>query len=274
MKLHLMFLFLALSIAAPLFAWPSCSGNWVHVPKGTTGPGIVVEHGQTFQCQQATATSSANSTSNAKSTSNANSNAKATGGNASVGPITNTSTAQGGNATASNNSSGNSTSISEDVRIPHMTASAITPDMLPTSPCFKSYGGAAQSGFFGASFGGGKIDKGCDDRETARVFARMGNLTAAGRILCDTPAAKRAKLTQEECMAFVREPEIIPTAPPTAPTPIVVTPQITVEPAAVTVIAPPETPAAPVTTAAPPTKKHTARKVLPCPPCPNEKGKV
>jgi hypothetical protein len=98
------------------------------------------------------------------------------------------------------------------------TPMAYAPDSFPTAPCFKSFSAGASSPFFGAALGGGKIDKGCDSRETARSFALMHNFTAAAKILCSTNAAKRAKLTTEDCLALaVPVPEVIGQVPTVAP---------------------------------------------------------
>jgi hypothetical protein len=217
------------------FAWPACNGTWTQIK--TPPPGATIyktSDGLTFQCiakptptapkpnpkptplpilTQNQQSQSQHQTSSSNSTVTATNTAISTGGTAN-------STS---NSQSTNNSTGNTTSVNDNTQYNqvHQTASAITPDAFPTSPCFKTIGGAAQSGLFGASFGSGSIDKGCDDRETARLFARIGNLTAAGRILCDTPAAKRAHLTLEECQAFVL-PQPIPApiiVPPIQPLP-------------------------------------------------------
>lgn len=135
-----------------------------------------------------------------------------------------TSTNTNNNQSASSSTSaGNSTTV--DTRTTYnqvrQVASAIAPDAFPSSPCIKGYSGAVQTGVFGASAGGGKVDKGCDDRETARSFALMGNRDAAAKILCQTPAAKRAQLTLTECLATFQEP---------VPVPVVVAPVVIPEP--------------------------------------------
>lgn len=101
---------------------------------------------------------------------------------------------------------------------------AYAPDAIPSAPCVKSYGAGASGPMFGASFGGGKIDKGCDSRETARAFALLHNLTAAAKILCSTDAAKRAGLTMEDCLAMTTPPveTVVEQVPAPTPTPVVV----------------------------------------------------
>jgi hypothetical protein len=84
---------------------------------------------------------------------------------------------------------------------------------------------------FGISGGAGKVDKGCDDRETARSFALLGNREAAAIILCNTPASKRAHLTLEQCMNVtvrVQQPILPPIVLP-QPAPIINVP-VTVVP--------------------------------------------
>ena len=298
MKRFVVLLIGSLLLTAAARAWPSCSGNWIQVPAGTStaNGAIVTENGQTFQCQKPTPTptptatnsntstnSNANANNNANSNTNSNKNtntsasnsastasasqeqqqtanggsATATGGasqstvkNSGNSSNSNVNTANGGagglaNAAASNNSSGNQTSVSENniTNIPRQTASAIAPDTIPTSPCFKSFSGAGQGPAFGFSFGGGKIDKGCDDRETARLFAVAGNRLAFAKIMCDTPAAKRARLTIDDCSFQVPVPVPVPVV--ALPVPVSVTPPTIVVPAPQVVI---QTPA-PVPTA-------------------------
>jgi len=111
------------------------------------------------------------------------------------------SSATGGSANNSNNSSTNIAAPSIPV------SSAITPPILPTVPCFKGFGGSAQTMAFGASFGGGKIDKGCNARELARSFS--GPQTVAScKILLATKEAIAAGITMEDCL-----PAPVPVSP-------------------------------------------------------------
>lgn len=189
--------------------------------------------------------SSANSAANSTSTSAANANSNqtqgqqqgqtqtATGGNASAqggnstsslsnsGNSSNTNSnvakgGQGGNASskssASNNGNGNgngSNNTTTDIAAPKIpVATAIAPAILPTVPCFKGMGGAVQTMGFGGSFGGGKVDQGCDDRELARAFS--GQQTVAScKILLNTKKAKKAGITMEDCLG--KTPEVSPT---------------------------------------------------------------
>src|SRR5271157_3325541 len=107
-----------------------------------------------------------------------------------------TQTATGGSAASSN---------SNDTRI---AASAIAPPVLPTVPCFKGAGGAVQAGMIGGSFGAGKVDQGCDDRELARAFS--GQQTVAScKILLNTKKAKKAGITMEDCLGKPLEPVVV-----------------------------------------------------------------
>jgi hypothetical protein len=95
---------------------------------------------------------------------------------------------------------GNNSSQSTTFEQVHQTASAIAPETFPTSPCFKTISGAGQGGSFGLSFGAGKIDEGCDARETARLLASIGSKTAACKLIVSTKAAKNANVTLADCL--------------------------------------------------------------------------
>ena len=119
---------------------------------------------------------------------NATATSNATGGN---------STATGGNAVGNGNNSNDTVTNIAAPKIP--VNSAITPPIMPTVPCFKGFGGAVQSGMLGGSFGGGKVDPGCDARELARSFT--GPQTVAScKILIATKKAKAAGVTMEDCL--------------------------------------------------------------------------
>jgi hypothetical protein len=117
-------------------------------------------------------------------------------------------------------------------------ASAVAPIGFPTAPCLAPFGGAAQSIPGGISFGGAKVDQGCDSRATAQQFALLlNNRVAAAKILCTTKAARRAHLTMEDCLASTPAPVAVVTpvvaAPSVAqPAPIQVTVNVPPAPAA------------------------------------------
>lgn len=166
-------------------------------------------------------------------------------GNSNVGPISTTATGgQGGTATqrqsnsssnnnASSASGGNNSNDSTEVtNIRPASANAFAPVGFATAPCLATFGAGAQTIPGGVSFGGSRTDKGCDSRATAQQFALLlGNRLAAAKILCTTKAAKRARLTMDDCLAYVPTPApvvstVVPivSAPVTpSPVPVVVT---------------------------------------------------
>jgi hypothetical protein len=210
--------------------------------------------------------SSSNSNSNSSSTSSSNSSATAnqkqkqqqsqiaTGGNA-----TSTATSTGGNAVGNGDNSNDSITNIAAPKIP--VASAITPPIMPTVPCFKGYGGSAQTMAFGGSFGGGKVDHECEARELARSFS--GPQTAAScKILLNTKDARAAGVTMEDCLRPVPVQVIAAVPPQAVPVP---PPVVIVVPAPVVNIASPALPSPPqyrteitVTAPKPVKKKHMA----------------
>jgi hypothetical protein len=210
------------------------------------------------QTQNSSSNSAATSTSGAssKSTSNATGgnststalggSATATGGSSAVKNSGNSTLTNSGNSsntntsTQSNNSSGNSTSFVENqVR---QTPFAYAPDAaFTTSPCVKGFSGGVSSPGLAGSLGISKTDKGCDSRQTAVVFFALGNKTAAARILCSSDAAKRAKLTLDECLAIVAPPVpqiVVPEAPVPPQPQVIIVPVPTPAPVPVAVPAP------------------------------------
>ena len=207
----------------------------------------------------------------------------ATGGNQSQHQTQSNSLTSSGNSssTASGNGVGNgNNSDNTQINYPRQVASAVAPEILPTVPCFKGYSAAGQGTVFGASFGGGKIDKGCEAREVARSFAGIGNKVAAAKILCNQQAAKDAGLTAEECQAFtVPEPRVsVPMVQSLPVSPVVInvqpSPAVVVPAPVVNVIA--STPAPAVVVHAAPTKPRVPRSNNKCVPheCPKVKPTV
>jgi hypothetical protein len=83
----------------------------------------------------------------------------------------------------------------------------------------------------GGSFGGGKVDQGCDDRELARAFS--GPQTVAScKILIATKKAKKAGITLEDCLQGQRVEVVVKEvpAPVVAPTiqPVAITVPVTI----------------------------------------------
>lgn len=249
--------FVLLSMSA--FAWNCTQPGQVRVqvPTGTVGNGIgdgpgqvVVDNGLTFQCQtlpsSTSAPTTATSTSSSGATSGSTSGASATGGNSkSTSGVSNsgnststlssqqtqtqsnTSSNKNDNVSSASNSGNNSAyNNSDTTNIKPESASALTPTLIPTAPCLGTIGGAGQTIAGGLSFGATKVDKGCDSRQAALLFAvSLHNSDAAARIMCATRAAKSAKLTLAQCLAsFVPVPvQVIAPAPAVAVTPIAVT---------------------------------------------------
>ena len=224
-------LIIALALCVPAFAWNCPTGQIrQQAPVGTptTTPFYDVVEGIAFICVPSPtptpSPASSNSTSNSSSNSSASSNQSqkqkqsqtqsqvATGGNAS-------STSTGGNATGNGVNSNNSITNIAAPKIP--VSSAITPPIMPTVPCFKGYGGSAQTMAFGASFGGGKIDKGCNARELARSFSGP-QTTASCKILLATKEAQATGITMEDCLPAQVSQSVI------TPARVVASPAVTV----------------------------------------------
>jgi hypothetical protein len=109
-----------------------------------------------------------------------------------------TSTATGGSATATTGNEANNQSTSyNDTR---QTAEAASGFQFHTSPCIKGWGAGAQSGWAGLSLGAGKIDKGCEARETAAEFYSMGSRRAACKVMVALDASVKAGITLDDCM--------------------------------------------------------------------------
>lgn len=113
-------------------------------------------------------------------------------------------------------------------------ASAYAPTALPSAPCIKGFGAGVQTLPIGGSFGGSKVDTGCDDRETARAYALLGSRLAACKTLVyGSKNQKLAKkhpeqaITVDECMQQdeVQQQQtavVAPVVPPVAPITIAV----------------------------------------------------
>jgi hypothetical protein len=143
------------------------------------------------------------------------------------------SVSEGGSATGGNAVSGANLdlSINSNYRQIRQAPTAIAPDAFPSAPCRVAGGIGVSSPFGGLSLGGSKLDKDCDARETARFFALINNRTAAAKILCNTKAAKKAKLSLEQCLGFDMAVAIAPPAQTLLAAPLSVNlpaPQVTI----------------------------------------------
>ncbi len=67
----------------------------------------------------------------------------------------------------------------------------------PTAPCMGSAGIGGAGGGMGLSIGGTKEDRECTARETARMFANLGQYEFALKILCSTKGVERTGLATE-----------------------------------------------------------------------------
>lgn len=172
---------------------------------------------------------------------------------AAVAASSSTSSSSAG-ATASNQ--GNNTKINETETYKEIrqTPPAYAPDAYPTAPCIKGFSGGASSPLVAGSIGGGKIDQGCDSRETARVFALMGNQEAAAKILCSTDAAKRAHLTIEDCLKSTPAPIVV--------SKVEVPPTINISQPAPTLVITPVPPAPPIKLTGVVSTQHLHRVIL------------
>ena len=287
-KIGLAVILFLLVFSFPCLAWPACRGNWIQVPAGTSNAsGVVVsEGGQTFQCQKPfdSATPSSTNIANQHQAQGQQQNQQQTqgqgqkqsisdsGNSSSLSSSSSTSNAAGGSAEANGNGNSNgngsndttitTTSVYKAPTIPVETAYA--PTSMPTSPCIKSFGGGAQTEMAGISFGAGKVDEGCDIRETARSYFLAGAKLAGCKVLITSKRSKNAGVTLEDCLLVepVAESEPIPAAAaPSFPITVNVPPQL----APIIQVQAPAPIQEPVRAAvsAPAVRKH--KKVAPCP---------
>ena len=275
---HVRLLFVALLLAAApaAFAWPSCSGQWVSVPKTTTGGTLYSTGDLLFQCQQPqpsqptspSSSSSASSSASSVSASNASASSETSqlqgqnqGQQQGQGQ---NQTADGGAASASNTGGNNSNNTKNvtNVAAPRIpVATAYAPSSLPTATCFKGYGGGVQTMPVGVSLGGGKIDENCRALETAR---NAPNRLTFCKVYVRLKDAKAAGVTLDDCMNEpapepAPEPVIVP-APAPVPAPVVPVPPIIVIPTTVVLSQPPVT--LPVAPRAPRHRKHETCKTV------------
>ena len=200
------FLFFAILIiafsASPAFAW-NCTTPVqvrVQVPTGTLGNGtgdgsgqVVVDNGLTFICESLP-TAGASATGGQGGTSSSTSNA--------AGGTSSSTQTQSSTATAA--SSGGNNSNNTNVAAPQIpVSSAYAPTSLPSAPCLKGFGIGVQSQAAGVSFGGSKVDAGCDERELARSYALLGSRLAACKILITSERSQKAGVTIDDCLGPV-----------------------------------------------------------------------
>ncbi len=143
--------------------------------------------------------------------------AEATGGH--VGNVASTSESSGGNA-SSNSSGGEGGNASignvvvEAVKSPGSvkiknTPTVVASDVYPTVPCFRTGAIAGSGPGLGFSWGGGKIDKGCESREEIRLAASFGLIDRALYRWCQLPNNIESFGSLEKCLEFDATPEPI-----------------------------------------------------------------
>lgn len=164
-------------------------------------------------------------TTTSNSSANAAANATAQGGNASLSNSGNSTNnlnskqsqeqsntqSQSTSSQASNNSNGNNSNNSTYNQV-RQTPMAYAPDVLSTVNCFKGMSAGGSSPFFGATFGGGRVDKNCRQIAAASFAFSIGAREAGCKIFIRTQDARDAGITLADCMAIT---------PPDAPKEIV-----------------------------------------------------
>lgn len=174
--------------------------------------------------------------------------------------------ANGGNATAAGGNASNggqqNSQVTEFNQV-HQAPDAFAPNVYPTSPCV--VGGSGGGSWLTGGFGLGitKTNKDCDARELGRLFLAARNYKAFAKILCGTKAAKRAKLTMDDCLANTPEApvqQIVQAAPATAPQIVVPPAQVTINPVVEHTI----TQAAPAVAPTKPVHKRPTKKPCHC----------
>jgi hypothetical protein len=114
---------------------------------------------------------------------------------------------------ASASNEGNNTSITTNVAAPKIPVnSAYAPNAFPTANCAMAYSGAGQGMLAGAAGAFTRIDKTCQQIETARSFALYDARTAYCKVMISTKWAKKAHVTLEDCMTKEAVPVPVPAA--------------------------------------------------------------
>jgi hypothetical protein len=120
---------------------------------------------------------------------------------------------QGQEQSATAVNEGNNTSITTNVAAPKIPVnSAYAPNAFPTANCAMAYSGAGQGMLAGAAGAFTRIDKTCQQIETARSFALYDARAAYCKVMISTKWAKKAKVTLEDCMTKEAVPAPTPAA--------------------------------------------------------------
>lgn len=171
---------------------------------------VDVNHVTGINGQQQTVRDSGNSSSSSGSSSNSDvtnsgNSANMVATNISVAPVGSGNSTTVGGQTASNAASNTvnvagDTYISEAQKRAPVASAYAAPLAIGGGVCaYTPVSGAGQFVSFGLSGSGAKIDKGCETRATADMFARMGLNYEACLIMVSQPAAVRAGLKAEVC---------------------------------------------------------------------------
>ncbi len=136
--------------------------------------------------------------------------------NASVSNSGNSSSSSAASNNGNGNGNGSNNTTFQAPKIPVSTAYA--PPVVPTANCFKGVGAGVQTGVFGGSFGGGKIDENCRALETAR---NAPNRLTFCKIYIKLKDSKAAGVTLEDCMGQDPQPEASVPPPPPSPVQII-----------------------------------------------------
>jgi len=191
-----------------------------------------------------------------------------TGGTATSNQTQSNTSSNQNQSSASNQSNGNgsnsnnTTNNVEATKIP--VATAFAPTAVPTSPCFKGFGAGVQTGVFGGSFGGGKIDANCRALQTA---LHAPNRVTFCKLFIKLQDSKSAGITMEDCLQVEETPvveaptPVTPVLTPATPAPLTVTVPVTIvnpAPAPEVKVIP-----SPVVLEKKVVKKHVARRLPP-----------
>lgn len=216
---------MSLFCASPARAW-NCTVPGqirVQVPNGTVGNGagdgngqVVTVEGIAFECEPLPTAGNSNATNTSNTANGGAGNATATGGNQKQAQSQNQTLSNSGNSSATGNGVGNGNNSNDSSTVinePRQVSSAIAGTVLPTVSCFKGVGVGAQTGFFGASFAGGKIDTNCAELEVSRLAP---SLLARCKVFITNKYAKQAGVTLDDCTGISADSAAIhETAPET-----------------------------------------------------------
>lgn len=253
-KLSVSTVLLLLLSVVPAFAWPTCKGQWVSVPKGTTGGTLYSTGDLLFQCQttpppssnptSSNSSSSSSSSSNSNSGASSNSGAKATGGKSS----SSSGVSNSGNSTSSSgvSNSGNSSNNNRntatggkggDASQQQSQSSAITNSgnnaaysnetniaapKIPVDTAYAPNGGTTVTCFKGYGAGvqtmpvGISLGGGKIDPNCAVLEAarQAPSKLARCKVYISNKYVRQAGVTLDDCMGASGEPPIVQQASP------------------------------------------------------------